>query len=214
VFAIDESGDPSIAATVELTGTAIALSQSASLITPGQPVLVSIHLTTSGKHAPVRQARVAMYGRLGGASPWRLVERAVTNAVGTVRVTIRPVEIVQFEFVFTGSGLDLGSTSSTDAVAVKPFLTASLSTDKVARGGTLYCEGWLKGDVTPIVVNVEELENSYWVSIAHGTARGNDVHYDFKLIAVSSGTYHVRVQTDATDHYFSATSQEMTVTVT
>jgi len=162
-----------------VTGTAISVSRSTSLMTAGASVTLSTRLTTSGGAAmPGRPAVLLRY--TAGSSGWVQACSTTTSTAGTAWCSQKPVYSTGYMWHFPGAPGFAASWSPYPTVQVRPGISAALSPSVIGLGGTAKFYGIVSPNRSGVTVRLQSWYNGQWVTVAR-TRVNSTSRYSFTL---------------------------------
>jgi hypothetical protein len=207
-FAVDAAGRHGAGTRWAISGTTLSSERSTGRIRHGDRVVISGRLLAENSgvsgHQIILQSRSLQPD--GTWSDWERIasqyasdvgeEPGEPDKTGEYRFTRRPVVTTHYRARYTGGGNFFGATSTVRRVDIAPVVTAKLSKERIAVGGS----SRLSGSVTPMdTTRTAELQrrraDGTWAVVQTRTLSStNTYRFDIKGEKAGKFTYRVRIQ--------------------
>lgn len=192
--------------------TAMSLTAAPTSVTFGVAVKLTGRLTDPTTGSGVFGMPVTAFQLVGGTTTYRQVGSATTDLSGNVAVTIRPAASGKLIFVSSATGTWATSTSTARAVSVAWGVRATLSTSRLALGGTVRVGVAATPAAGGIPVRLERVTSAGVRTVATGTlASTGKTTLAFKPPA--RGTYVLRVVVVSRPYRAAGTSARVSLAV-
>jgi hypothetical protein len=211
LFAFDQAGNHSVAASRTLAATAWTIASSRGDLTYGQAVTVSGRLTRVGSGA-LTGRRVELYGRQLGVGGFTRLAVGNVPASGTVSFVHHPKWSTEYVLRFIGDGQLMPANSTRQLVQVRPLVRSALSAASIRRGATTR----LSGSVAPArpgqAVQLQTYSGGAWRTVATAKLNGAGA-YAFTIKGSRRGSFSYRVLRGADSDHIAAASGSLVVRV-
>ncbi|MFC0623858.1 S8 family serine peptidase [Kribbella deserti] len=209
----DRAGVLSTPVDTRLFGTKATIGVSPATLTYGGSTTISGKLVRADNGVGVAGASLTLYRKQKGATAWQTVTTQKTTSAGVVSYPHKPVWGQDYQWAYNGSTDLLGARSAIAAVGVRPVVTANVSKNTFALGGSVL----VYGSVTPAhpgqPVYLQRWIGGKWNHVTAVKTTSSST-YMFTIKPTVRGTYAYRVAKPGDVDHLTTTSPMRTFKVT
>lgn len=212
VFAVDTAGNVSRRSSVNVFGSRLSRSVSASRVTFGTTVTVTGRLVESATGDDLANRSVRLLVRPKGATSWTRVATLTTSSTGRVRASHTPQRNVEYMLRFDGRTPHLGANGAVAVVDVRPRVTAVLDRTSVPLGSRAVLSGSVSPPHGGQRVVLQRNEGGTWRDLRSTTLTSAGT-YRFSLEPDRRGDHRYRVRKVADSDHVATASPARTLSV-
>lgn len=181
-----------------LYGSVMSGTRSTSRVVYGGSVTHTTKLTRVSTAAPLGLQAVTLYRRTPGAATWARACSTTTSATGVASCATKPLRNTEYEWRFGGSGYQGSARAAAYVVRVGPKVTATASSARVSRGGSVTFSGSVSPRHAGQKVYLQTYSSGRWRNVTSKYLSATST-YTFRVRPTATASYRVYKTADS-DH--------------